>query len=161
MYFKACSLVLTLFVANIQSTNDINVTSSTSQIFFTKIGKLLTHVSYATLRIKVNLQPLIDENEELCKVSSELQSKLRVQLTNCVDSDQSFSNLTLQDVVKICDENVKLPYYIDRPWKNVQMSKLIKSLLDEMSRICEENKRRINEIQEIFHLKPASIKLKM
>ena len=115
MYFKALSLVLTLFVANIQSTNDINVTSSTSQIFFIKIRKLLTHVSYATLRIKVNLQPLIDENEVLYKVSSELQSKLRAQLTNCVDADQSFSNLTLQDVVKICYENVKLPYYIDRP----------------------------------------------
>ena len=115
MFFKICLLILTFSVVDLEPTNGINVTSSTSQIFFTKIGKLLTHVSYATVRIKVNLNSLLDENEKLCIASKDRQSKLRVHLTNCQAKHLNESDVTLPDFIKLCDKNVKLPLYIDRP----------------------------------------------
>ena len=149
MYFEICLLILTFSVVDLDPTNGINVTSSTSQICFTKIGKLLTHVSYATVRIKVNLKSSLDENEKVFMASKDLQSKLRIHLTNCQAKHLNESDETLPDFIKLCDKNVKLPLYIYMPWKNSQISKLIKSLLNAMSHICEESKQRINEIQEI------------
>lgn len=43
---------------------------------FTKFGKLYLHVSYATLRIKVDIVPLKTENEALCSVVKKFNKKL-------------------------------------------------------------------------------------
>ena len=65
------------------SSSEIQLNNTTSQIFFTKIGKLYSQVSYATMRIKVDLVPLKTKNEKLCSVVKEIQHKLRVHLMDC------------------------------------------------------------------------------
>ena len=76
-------LSMLLLSEAVASPPEIQLNNATSQIFFTKIGKLYSQVSYATLRIKVDLGPLKTENEKLCAVVKEIQHKLRVQLMDC------------------------------------------------------------------------------
>ena len=57
------------------SPREIQLYDTSSQIFVTKIGKLLTHVFYATLRIKIDFVLLKPENERFCSVVRRLSKK--------------------------------------------------------------------------------------
>ena len=72
-----------LLTQSATSPRKILLNNTSSQIFFTKIGKLYSHVSYATLRIKVDLVPLKTEDEKFYSEAKEIQQKLKVLLMDC------------------------------------------------------------------------------
>ena len=145
-------LAMLLLAKAATSSNEIQLNNTTSQIFFTKIGKLYSQVSYATMRIKVDLVPLKTENEKLCSMVKEIQHELRVQLMDCEAKEKPGYNMTTYDIFNLCDGSIPKSPFVDRPWKNRQLSKLIRALLEEMKHNCEENRLTLKEIEEIYHL---------
>ena len=60
--------------------------------------------------------------------------------------------MTTYDIFNLCDGSIPKSPFVDRPWKNRQLSKLIRALLEEMKHNCEENRLTLKEIEEIYHL---------
>ena len=115
---------------HVTSEPNINITASESKILFNNIGRFVSEISFGTIRTKIDLSPLVSENNAFCNTTNILQSRLRIKLSDCN------GNVTKpEDLLKTWDrtkDGVTLHWYIQKPWKGYVKKKLTKALLMEM-----------------------------
>lgn len=71
---------------------------------------------------------------------------------DCEAKEKPGYNMTAYDVFNLCDGLIQKSPYVDRPWKNRQLSKLTGALLEEMRHNCEQNRLKLKGIEEIYPL---------
>ena len=127
------------------SFNNVNITKAYSRVQFQKFGQTISEISFATIKSKLNFEPMINETDAVCRTAKMLEHQLRSKLEVCKPTNPEAAYRTVGEALSTCD-------HPDEPWKNYVKKKLIRAFIDELLHICQDNKEKFKEIADTFHL---------
>ena len=126
------NLLTLLFLPGLWHTHQSKITKTQPEIIFQPIGSMIAELSFATLRIKMNLTELFEETTNLCNTQYLLHDKF----------DKYY---------KITKQNRYLER--DHIWKNSEtQNKLIINQINELSKVCHENSYLIDDMAGVFNV---------
>ena len=145
-----------IIIKSLKASSNVNITSSDSKILFSKFGKLIPEINFATIKIKLDLKATATENGRICKTAETLKTQLKGKIEKCqINPNATWNNCPRSTIVSTLPMTETEWKRI--PWKNSFKNKLISAFIDELNGICTENHRKITEIANTFHLTSTNL----
>ena len=130
MKIKAIIIQSSLIIIFIATTNLTTIQKAPNGVLFKPIGQLIPELSWATIRLKLNITEMFTETEELCRASYLMKREYN-------------------KIERKYGRQAKIP---PNKIKNLQAHLLV-SLTYDVDTMCEENLQRMEEIIQTFNLK--------
>ena len=115
---------------------------------FSQQGKLISQVSFATIRTKLDLAPIKIEVDTLCSTATALNTSLQHKVKDCDENCNATNTLDKYQAIHMTDRG----QYLKTPWTNHIKKRLISALIIELENLCTSNKRILKELIETFQL---------
>ena len=131
------NLVALLLETYLVDSDGVQITSTKPRILFSQQGKLISQVSFATIRTKLDLTPIKIEVDTLCSTASALNTSLRHKLKDCDENCNSTNTLDKYQAIHMRDRG----QYLKTSWTNHIKKRLISALIIELENLCTSNKR--------------------
>ena len=122
------SILDLLFETFFVDSNDVQITSTKPRILFSQKGKLISQVSFATVRTKLDLTPIKIEVDTLCSTATALNTSLQHKLKDCDENCNTTNTLDKYQAIHMRDRG----QYLKTPWTNNIKKRLISALIIEL-----------------------------
>ena len=133
MKTKAIIIQNLLIIIFITTTNLTTIQKAPNGVLFKSIGQLIPELSWATIRLKLNITEMFTETEELCRASYLMKREY-----NKIERKYGEAKVPLNKI------------------RNIRAHLLV-SLTYDVDTMCEENLQRMEEIIQTFNLRRIKI----
>ena len=119
-------------VISIRLTATTQITPAGNEILFKPLGYLIPELSWATLRVNLNITDMLKETNELCRASKMMDKEYkRVQHKYWLPKSRKIAPTQMHKT---------FPY-------------LVVSLTNDIQKMCQDNTIRVEEIAEVFKMR--------
>ena len=141
-------LVVLLLETYLVDSDGVQITSTKPRILFSQQGKLISQVSFATIRTQLDLTPIKIEVDTLCSTAAALHTSLQHKLKDCDENCNTTNTVDKYQAIHMRNRG----QYLKTPWTNHIKKRLISALIIELENLCTSNKRILKELIETFQL---------